>query len=176
MQTFCFSLFVELDLMVVVSFCYSLLSLFSNSMVRTKTTPKKEREGRIILRLSEEWARLAREVRQEGERSERVRRSRRLARQARKEKRPSSPIHYPSPAKRSSPVREVVQMLEEMVKQVEEAGQLDGWRRWGDPHHRCQPNSWPRWLQRLGHLPWGRSLPKGSSTLPLGARPHGRSS
>ena len=62
-----------------------LLSLFLNSMARTKTMPKKEREGRIILRSSEERARLAREVRQEGERSERVR-SRRLARWARKEK------------------------------------------------------------------------------------------
>ena len=37
-------------------------------------TPKKEREGRIVLQSSEEWAHLAREVRQEGERSERVRR------------------------------------------------------------------------------------------------------
>ena len=35
----------------------------------------------------------------------------------------------------------------------------------------CQPNSWPRWLQRLGHLPQGRSLHEGNSTLLLGARP-----
>ena len=128
MQTFCFSLLVELDLMVVVSFFYNLLSLFSNSMVRTKTTPKKEREGRIILRLSEEQAHLAREARQEGERSERARRSRRLARWVRKEeieKKPPSPVHYPSPAKRPSPTREVAQMLEEMVRWVEEAGQLE---------------------------------------------------
>ena len=130
MQTFCFSLFVKLDLMVVVSFCYNLLSLLSNSMARTKTMPKKEREGRIVLRLSKEWARLAREARQEGERSERARRRRWLARWARKEKeeekRHPSPVHYPSPAKRSSPTREVAQMLEEMVKWVEEAGQAGG--------------------------------------------------
>ena len=79
-----------------------------------------------MLRLSEERARLAREAWQEGER---VRRSRRLARQVReektKEKRPPSPVYYPSPAKRSSPTREVVQTLDEMVKQVEEAGWLE---------------------------------------------------
>ena len=62
MQTFCFSLFVELDLMVVVSFCYNLLSLFSDSMVRMNTTPKKEREGRTVLRMSKERAQLAREA------------------------------------------------------------------------------------------------------------------
>ena len=101
MQTFCFSLFVELDLMVVVSFCYNLLSLFLNSMVRTKTTPKKEREGRIVLRSSEEWAWLAREARQEGERSERARRSRRLARWARKEKRP--PLLFTTPPQPKGP-------------------------------------------------------------------------
>ena len=31
----------------------------------------------------------------------------------------------------------------------------------------CQPNSWPRWLWRLGHLCWvRRSQPGGSSNLP----------
>ena len=115
--------------MVVISFCYNLLSLFLISMVRMKMTPKKEREGRIVLRPSKEQARLAREVRQEGERSERVRRSRQLARQVRKEekkeKKPPSPVHYPSPAKRPSPTREVAQMLEEMVRWVEEARWLE---------------------------------------------------
>ena len=115
--------------MVVISFCYNLLSLFLISMARTKTTPKKEREGRIVLRSTEERARLAREARQGGERSEQVRRSRRLARQARKEekkeKKPPSPVHYPSPAKRPSPTREVAQTLEEMVRWVEEARQLE---------------------------------------------------
>ena len=41
------------------------------------------------------------------------------------EKRPPSPVHHPSPAKMSSPAKEVVQMLEEMVKQVEEASRLE---------------------------------------------------
>ena len=108
-------------------------------MVRMKTTPKKEREGRIVLRPSEERACLAREARQEGERSERARRSRQLARWARKEekkeKKPPSPVHYPSPAKRPSPTREVAQTLEEMVRWVEEAE--IGWRRWEDHRHHC---------------------------------------
>ena len=33
-----------------------------------------------------------------------------------------------------------------------------GWRRWGDHWSHCQPNSWPRWLWRLGHLCWGEEL------------------
>ena len=34
-----------------------------------------------------------------------------------------------------------------------------GWRMWvGCHHHHCQPDSWPKWLWRLGHLIWeGRS-------------------
>ena len=67
-------------------------------------------------------------ARQEERRSEERRRWRRLARQARKEegekKQPSSPVHHPSPAKSSSPAREVVQALEEMIGQVEEANRL----------------------------------------------------
>ena len=115
--------------MVVISFCYNLLSLFRLAWREQKRPQKKEREGRIVLRSSEEWAHLAREARQEGERSERVRRSRRLARQVRKEekkeKKPPSPVHYPSPAKRPSPTREVAQTLEEMVRRVEEARWLE---------------------------------------------------
>ena len=170
MQTFCFSLFVKLDLMVVVSFCYNLLSLFSNSMARTKTTPKKEREGRIVLRSSEEWAQLAREVRQEGER---VRRSRRLARQVRKEKRPPSPVHYPSPAKRSSPMREVVQMLEEMVKWVEEAGWLEevGQSLLSLPTRQLAQMAVEAGPSASGEEPAQRKL-----CPTIGARPHGRSS
>ena len=72
---------------------------------------------------------LARKARQESERSEEVRRRRRLARQARKErveeKRPPSPVHHPSPAKSSSPMREVAQVLEEKIRWVEEAGRLE---------------------------------------------------
>ena len=42
---------------------------------------------------------------------------------------------------------------------------------WEGHHHHCQPNSWPRWLQRLGHLLWGRSQSGGSSDLPWEAKP-----
>ena len=58
-----------------------------------------------------------------------MRRRRQLARWARKEKmeekRPPSPVHHPSPAKSSSPMREVVQALEEKVRQVEEVSRLE---------------------------------------------------
>ena len=41
-----------------------------------------------------------------------------------------------------------------------------GWRMWEDPHHHHQPNSWPRWLWRPGHLlPVRRSQSGGSSDL-----------
>ena len=97
-------------------------------MARTKTTPKKEREGRTVLRTRKEWAHLVREAREEGRRSEERRRQRQLARWARNEKakwrQPPSPVHHPSPAKSSSPTREVVQALEEMVGWVEEASRL----------------------------------------------------
>ena len=45
---------------------------------------------------------------------------------------------------------------------------------WEGCHHCCQPDSWPRWLQRLGHLLWGRSQSGGSSDLPWEAKPPGR--
>ena len=102
-------------------------------MARTKTTPKKEREGRTVLRTRKEWARLVREAREEGRRSEERRRWRQLARWVRnekaKQKQPPSPVHHPSPAKSSSPMREVVQALEEMIGWVEEASRLAevGW-------------------------------------------------
>ena len=98
-----------------------------------KKTPRKEREGRTVLHTWRERARLVREARQEGRRSEEVRRQRQLARWARKEKVeekcPPSPVHHPSPAKSSSPMREVAQVLEEMIGWVEEAGRLEavGW-------------------------------------------------
>ena len=72
---------------MVISFCYNFLSSISNSMARTKHTPRKEREGRTVLRMRGERARLAREARREGEDSEEtMRRQRWLARQAKKEK------------------------------------------------------------------------------------------
>ena len=55
-------------------------------MARTKKTPRKEREGRTVLRTWGEHARLVREARQEGRRSEEARRQRQLARWVRKEK------------------------------------------------------------------------------------------
>ena len=123
-----FSLFFKLDLLVVISFCYNFLSSFSNSMARTKHTPRKEREGRTVLRTRGERARLAREAREKGEDSEETRRrQRRLARRAKKEKVekwPPSPVHHPSPAKSSSPVREVAQVMEGVLGQVEEANRL----------------------------------------------------
>ena len=98
-------------------------------MARTKTTPKKEREGRTVLRTKKEWARLASQARQEEETSGERRRRRQLARQARKEevtmKQPPSPVHHPSPVKSSSPMREVAQMLEEMTGWVEEMSRLE---------------------------------------------------
>ena len=95
-------------------------------MARTKTTPRKEREGKIVLRTSEEWARLASVARQGEDRRSR----RQLARWASKEKmtakQPPSPVHHPSPAKSSSPAREVEQTLEEMKGRVEEVSRLEG--------------------------------------------------
>ena len=48
---------------------------------------------------------------------------------------------------------------------------------WGGHQSHCWPNSWPRWLQRMGHLlQAGRSWPWRSSDLPFEARPPGRNS
>ena len=47
---------------------------------------------------------------------------------------------------------------------------------WEGLCHHHQPNSWPRWLQRPGHLLWGRSQSGGSSALLWEAKPPGRSS
>ena len=113
---------------MVISFCYNFLSSFSNSMARTKHTPRKEREGRTVLRTRGERARLAREARKEGEDSEETRKRQRwLARWAKEEKvekQPPSPVHHPSPAKSSSPAREVAQVMEGVLGQVEEANRL----------------------------------------------------
>ena len=43
---------------------------------------------------------------------------------------------------------------------------------WEGLHHHCQPNSWPKWLWRLGYLLWvRRSQSGGSSNLPWEAEP-----
>ena len=48
----------------------------------------------------------------------------------------------------------------------------DGWRMWAGCHHHCQPNSWLKWLWRLGHLfQVGRSQSGGSSDLLWEAKP-----
>ena len=53
----------------------------------------------------------------------------------------------------------------------------DGWRMWEGLHHHCQPNSWPRWLWRLGHLLWvRRSKSGGRSNLLWEAKPPRRNS
>ena len=84
-----------------------------------------------------------------------------------------SPVHHPSPAKSSSPAREVVQVLEEMTRWVEEASRLEAVGR--------SPSSSPtRQLAQMATEAQpsvlGGSLPKGNSVLPLEARPHGRNS
>ena len=46
------------------------------------------------------------------------------------------------------------------------------WRGWEGQLHHCWPNSWPRWLQRLGHLHWVRRRQSGgSSNQPWEAKP-----
>ena len=145
-------------------------------MARTKTTPTKEREGRMVLCTCREWACLAREARQEGERSEEMRR-RWLPRQAReekvKEKWPPSPVHHPSPAKSSSPMREVVQVLEEMMKWVEEASRLE---EVGQSLLLLPTQQLAQMAAEARSSVSGGSLPEGNSILPLEARPHRRNS
>ena len=79
-------------------------------MMRTKVTPKKEREGRTVLCTQAERARIAKKVREE---------------KVEKKKGPPSPVHHPSPAKKPSPMMEVEQMMEEAERQVEEARWLE---------------------------------------------------
>ena len=71
-------------------------------MVRTKLTPKKDREERRVLWMREERERLAR-----------------------KGRRPPSPVHHPSPARKPSPTREVEKMVEEAERWFEEARWLE---------------------------------------------------
>ena len=71
-------------------------------MARTKVTPKKEREGRKVLRTPEEHKRISK-----------------------KGRRPPSPVHHPSPARKPSPTREVEQTLDKAERWVEEARWLE---------------------------------------------------
>ena len=70
------------------------------------------------------------------------------------------PQHWWTPA----PAQETPLDQEELMRRTAEAEWLgDVGGEWGH----LQPNSWPRWLQRLGHLcQVGRSQPGGSSNLP----------
>ena len=97
-------------------------------MARTKVTPKKEKRR-------EKWVLQLREARKE---------------LAEKGRRPL-PSAHPSPARKPSPTREEEKKLEEAERHVEEARWL---RMWEGPHCHCQLDSWPRWLQSLGHLLW----------------------
>ena len=82
-----------------------------------------------------------------------------------------SPVHHPSPARKPSPARER-RRRGRWRRQRSGWRKQEGWRMWEDPHHCCQPNSWPRWLQRPGHLLWvRRSQSGGSSDLPWEAKP-----
>ena len=71
-------------------------------MARTKVMPKKEREGRRVLRMKEDRENIAKKGRW-----------------------PPSLVHHPSPARKSSPTREVEKTLEEAERWVEETRQLE---------------------------------------------------
>ena len=80
-----------------------------------------------------------------------------------REKRSLSLVHLPTPAKEAPP------QAEEIMRRITEVEQLKGV---GGHLHCCQPNSWPRWLQRPGHLHWvKRSQSGGSSDLSWEAKP-----
>ena len=58
---------------------------------------------------------------------------------------------------------------EEIIRRIVEAEWLG---KWGGCHSHHQPNSWPRWLWRLGHLCWvGKSHLERSSILLWEANP-----
>ena len=71
-------------------------------MARTKLMPKKEREGRKVLRMRKKRKKIVK-----------------------KGRRPPSLVHHPSPARKPSPPREVEKMVEEAERQVEEARWLE---------------------------------------------------
>ena len=114
-------------------------------MVRTKVTPKKEREGRTVLCTKAERARIAKKVREE---------------KIEKKKGPPSPVHHPSPAKKPSPTREVEQMMEEAERQVEEARQLEevGWLPSSSPTQQLAQMAVEAGPSALGEEPAKRKL------------------
>ena len=122
-------------------------------MARTKVTPKKEREGRTVLHTKAERARIAKKVREENV-----------------EKKKGPPLLCTTPPQPKSPHPQG-RWYRRWKRQRGRLRRLDGWRKWVGCHCSCQPKSWPRWLQRLGHLLQERSQPRGSSALPWEAKP-----
>ena len=51
-----------------------------------------------------------------------------------------------------TPHLQLSRLLLRLERLWEESHRQSSWRGWGGHHHHHQPNSWPRWLQRLGHL------------------------
>ena len=75
---------------------------------------------------------------------------------------PFSCMYHSSPTKEPSPTREV-------EKQMEEGREVGGGCKEAvgcgtGHHHHCQPDSWPRWLLKPGHLHWVRRSQSGGSS------------
>ena len=88
-------------------------------------TPKKEREGKTVLRMREGAGPSCRTGGGDRQREE----TREVAGKAGEEgggegEATPSPVHHPSPAKSSSPMREVAQVMEGVLGQVEEVNRL----------------------------------------------------
>ena len=111
------------------------------SMARTKVTPKKDERGR------ERWVLCSREVR------------RALAEKGWRP--PPQFITHPRPG---SPCPHERRRRGRWRRQRSGWRKQESWRMWEDPHHCCQPNSWPRWLWRLGHLLQVRTSQSGGSS------------
>ena len=80
-------------------------------MARTKLTPKKEREGRKVLRTKEDCEKMVK-----------------------KGRRPPSPVHHPSPARKPSPRGRWSRRWKRLRGGLR---RLDGWRKWVSHHHHC---------------------------------------
>ena len=128
--------------------CHWLMSSYLfYRMARTKLIPKKDEKG------GERWVLWSKEERR--------------ALVERGQRPPSQYTTHPQP---ESP------HLQERRRRRWKRQRGGWWRMWEGLHH-CQPDSWPRWLQRLGHLLWvGRSQSGGSSNLPWEAKPPRRNS
>ena len=123
-------------------------------MARMKVTPKKERRG-------DRWVIQPREARTE----DHQKREGGHPLQCTTHPQPESPHLHEGGGEEVGRGREV---------QVEEARWLEDVGR--SPSSLHQPDSWPRWLQRPGHLIWRRSQSGGSSDLLWEAKPPIRNS